>query len=279
MEFPRPQWFARGRLIIDDRPIIMGIVNVTPDSFSDGGRSFGHDDALNHALRLIDEGADVLDVGGESSRPGADVVPLAEELRRVIPLVATLRNHTQVPISIDTTKAEVARQALLAGADIINDITALGDPLMAEVIVKFQAALVLMHMPGTPQTMQAHAHYQDVTHEVLTYLQNRVDHAMALGVPRSAIAIDPGIGFGKTTEHNLELLRQTSQFAALLFPVLIGTSRKGFLGTLTGRDVSGRVTASVVSSLLAVDRGALMVRVHDVGPMRDALRIWIAYQG
>lgn len=279
MESPRPQWFARGRLIIDDRPIIMGIVNVTPDSFSDGGRSFGHDDALNHALRLIDEGADILDVGGESSRPGADVVPLAEELRRVIPLVAALRNHTHVPISIDTTKAEVARQALLAGADIINDITALGDPLMAEVIVNFQAALVLMHMPGTPQTMQAHAHYQNVTHDVLTYLQNRVDHAIALGVPRSAIAIDPGIGFGKTTEHNLELLRQTSQFAALLFPVLIGTSRKGFLGTLTGRDVSGRATASVVSSLLAVDRGASMVRVHDVGPMRDALRIWMAYQG
>ncbi len=278
MEFQHPRWIARGRVLVEDRPIIMGIVNITPDSFSDGGRSFSHDDAFRNALELIAAGADILDLGGESSRPGADSVPLEEELRRVIPVVKRLRERSDIPVSIDTTKPEVARQALAEGADLVNDITALGDPEMARVVSQFQAGVVLMHMAGTPQTMQLDPQYRDVTSEVLSYLAARADYAVSLGIARDSIAIDPGIGFGKTLTHNLELLRNTEHFTRLGLPVLMGISRKGLLGTLTGRARSERVTASVVSSLLTVERGASIVRVHDVGPMRDALRIWQAFQ-
>jgi dihydropteroate synthase len=258
----------------------MGIVNVTPDSFSDGGRTRAPDAAVAHALRLVDEGAEILDIGGESSRPGAEPVPLDEELRRVLPAVEALAARVEVPISVDTTKAEVARRAIAAGASIINDIRALqDDPRLAEVVAASGAGVVLMHMAGTPRTMQADPRYDDVVREVRDALECRVAAAESLGIARVRIAIDPGIGFGKTMEHNLELLRNLDRFATLGCAVLIGTSRKGFLGKLTGRPVDQRATASVVSSLAAALKGANIVRVHDVAPMVDAIKTWTAIHG
>ena len=251
------RWEACGRAIVaDDVPRVMGIVNVTPDSFSDGGLAGTLEGAVAHALHLVAEGADLLDLGGESSRPGAEPVPLDEELRRVIPVVEALAPRVAVPISVDTTKAEVARQALRAGASIINDIRGLdGDPDLARLVAEAGAGVVLMHMAGTPQTMQVDPRYDDVVREVRDDLARRIERAEASGIPRDRIAIDPGIGFGKTFEHNLELLRNLDRFANLGCALLVGTSRKGFLGTLTGRPVGERATASVVSSLAAVARG------------------------
>jgi dihydropteroate synthase len=258
----------------------MGIVNVTPDSFSDGGRSGRREDAVAHALRLVDEGADLLDIGGESSRPGAEPVPLEEELRRVIPVVEAVAARVNVPISVDTTKAAVAGRALDAGASIINDIQALGgDPALAGVVAARRAGVVLMHMAGTPRTMQDDPRYEDVVAEVRAALERRVAAAEQAGITRAQIAVDPGIGFGKTLEHNLELLRNLDQFATLGCAVLIGTSRKGFLGKLTGRPVHQRAAASVVSSLGAALHGANVVRVHDVAAMVDAIRTWTAIHG
>ena len=261
-------------------PGIMGIVNVTPDSFSDGGRTSTVAAAVARALRLIAEGAGLLDIGGESSRPGAEPVALDEELRRVVPVVETLAGQVLVPISVDTTKAEVARRALAAGASIVNDITALqGDPDLGRVVAEAGAGVVLMHMAGTPATMQADPCYGDVVREVRDFLAVRVDWAESQGIPRDRIAIDPGIGFGKTFGHNLELLRNLGQFANLGCALVVGTSRKGVLGSLTGRPVSERATASVVSSLAAAVQGARVVRVHDVGAMADAIQVWTALRG
>jgi dihydropteroate synthase len=258
----------------------MGIVNLTPDSFSDGGRIAGLEDAIGQAIRLVSEGADLLDLGGESSRPGAEPVPLDEELRRVLPVVEAIASTVGVPVSIDTTKAEVARRAIAAGAAIINDISALGaDPEMATVAASTHAGLVLMHMKGVPRTMQVDPHYEDLVGEVYDFLARRVEWAEARGIPRARIAIDPGIGFGKTAEHNLEILRNLPRFATLGCTLLIGTSRKGFLGTITGRGLSERATASVVSSLAACTGGARVVRVHDVAPMVDAIKVWTAVRG
>jgi dihydropteroate synthase len=275
------RWEAQGRAIVTDRvPRVMGIVNVTPDSFSDGGRAWTRDDAVAQALRLVDEGADLLDIGGESSRPGAEPVAAEEELRRVVPVVEALAPRVGAPISVDTTKAEVARRALEAGAAIINDIRALGgDPALPRFAAEARAGVVLMHMAGTPRTMQDHPRYGDVLREVRDYLARRIEALEPLGIPRARIAIDPGIGFGKTFEHNLELLRNLDQFATLGCAIVIGTSRKGLLGTLTGRPVSERATASVASSLAAATRGAHVVRVHDVGPMADAIKVWTALRG
>ena len=275
------RWEARGRAIVADRmPRVMGIVNVTPDSFSDSGRTRKHDDAVAHALKLVDEGADLLDIGGESSRPGAEPVPLDEELRRVLPVVEALASRCGVPISVDTTKAEVARRAIAAGASIVNDIQALqGDPALARVAAETGAGVVLMHMAGIPSTMQVDPRYDDVVREVRDALAARVAAAGAMGIPRVRIAIDPGIGFGKTHAHNLQLLRNLDRFATLGCTVLIGTSRKGFLGALTGRRVDERLTASVVSSLAAAVKGAGVVRVHDVAAMVDALKIWTEIHG
>jgi dihydropteroate synthase len=274
-------WEACGKPIVTCKiPRVMGIVNVTPDSFSDGGRTRRRADAVAHALHLVDEGADLLDIGGESSRPGALPVPEDEELRRVIPVVEAVAQRVDVPISVDTTKAEVARQAIAAGASIINDIQALkDDDELAQVIATSGAGVVLMHMAGTPQTMQDDPRYGDVVAEVKAGLAARVAAAEARGIVRSRIAVDPGIGFGKTLEHNLELLRKLDQFATLGCSLLIGTSRKGFLGTLTGRPVSERATASVVSSLGAALRGAGVLRVHDVAAMVDAIKTWTATYG
>jgi dihydropteroate synthase len=258
----------------------MGVVNVTPDSFSDGGRAGTPDDAVAHALRLAAEGADILDIGGESSRPGAEPVPLEEELRRVIPVIEALSPRVEVPISVDTTKAEVARRALAAGAAIVNDIRGLsGDLDLPRIVAQSGAGVVLMHMAGTPRTMQDNPHYDDVVGEVRDYLARRVDAVERAGVPRARIAIDPGIGFGKTLAHNLALLRNLERFATLGCAVVIGTSRKGFLGTLTGRPVGQRATASVVSALAAILGGADVVRVHDVAPMVDAITVWAAQRG
>jgi dihydropteroate synthase len=275
------RWEACGRAIVADGvPKVMGIVNVTPDSFSDGGLAGTLEGAVVHALHLFAEGADLLDLGGESSRPGAEPVSLEEELRRVIPVVEALAPRVAVPISVDTTKAEVARQALRAGASIINDILGLdGDPDLSRLVAEAGAGVVLMHMAGTPQTMQVDPRYDDVVREVRDDLARRIERAEASGIPRERIAIDPGIGFGKTFEHNLELLRNLDRFANLGCALLVGTSRKGFLGTLTGRPVGERATASVISSLAAVARGANVVRVHDVGPMVDALKVWTALVG
>ena len=275
------RWEACGRAIVTGRvPRVMGIVNVTPDSFSDGGRAATRDAAIAHALRLVDEGADLLDIGGESSRPGAEPVPEDEELRRVLPVVEALAPRVPVPISVDTTKAGVAVRALRAGASIVNDITALGgDPDLPRVVAESGAGVVLMHMAGTPRTMQDDPRYGDVVGDVRDFLTGRIAEVESLGIPRARVAIDPGIGFGKTLEHNLELLRNLDRFATLGCAVLIGTSRKGFLGALTGRPVAERVIASVVSSLAAATRGAHVVRVHDVAPMVEAIKIWAELRG
>jgi dihydropteroate synthase len=226
---------------------------------------------------MLADGADLLDLGGESSRPGAKPVSLDEELKRVLPALDAIRSLSDIPISIDTTKAEVARRALDAGADIINDITALrGDPDMPRVIAERAAGVVLMHMAGTPETMQQNPTYGDVVTEVYDMLARRLDDLESSGINRERVAIDPGIGFGKTFEHNLLLLQHLARFVNLGCVVLVGTSRKGFLGSITGRPVHQRETASVVSSLWACMQGANVVRVHDVGPMADALRVWNA---
>lgn len=281
MVAPRFQrWIARGRIVADaDRPRAMGIVNATPDSFSDGGLAFTFEDAIKRAEGLVAEGADILDIGGESSRPGAVDVSIEEEIRRVIPVVAALAQRTSVPISVDTTEPEVARLALDAGASIINDIRALEDPAMLALAAGSDAGVVLMHMQGNPRTMQINPQYVDVLAEVLAFLTDRVERAERAGIARERIAIDPGIGFGKTAEHNLTLLRNLDHFASLGCAILIGTSRKRFLGSVTGRDASGRMIASVISSLAGCVRGAAVVRVHDVGAMVDAVKVWGEIEG
>jgi dihydropteroate synthase len=258
----------------------MGIVNVTPDSFSDGGRFQTVETALAQGYRLSDEGADVIDIGGESSRPGSEPVPLSEELQRILPVIEGLAASGRVPLSVDTTKADVARQVLNAGASIINDVTALGEgPEMARVVADAGAGLVLMHMQGVPRTMQQNPSYTDVVTEVYDFLAKRVELAEEYGISRERIAVDPGIGFGKTFHHNRELLRNLQRFADLGCAILVGTSRKRFLGTLTGRAVDERAVASAVSALAAATQGANVVRVHDVAATADAIKVWTALRG
>ena len=259
---------------------VMGIVNATPDSFSDGGLAFTADDAVRRAHQLVAEGADLLDLGGESSRPGAEPVALEEELRRVVPVVEALAGSVAVPLSIDTTKAKVARRCLAAGAVVINDISALtGDPGLARVVADAGAGVVLMHMKGTPRTMRELAEYDDVVAEVYDYLGRRIEWAETQGLPRGRIAIDPGIGFAKKDTHSLALLRSLERFGSLGCAVLVGTSRKGLLGKITGRAPGDRAVASAVSALAAVVAGARIVRVHDVAATVDALKVWDAQRG
>ncbi len=256
----------------------MGVVNVTPDSFSDGGRFLDSQAAIAHGLELQAEGAAILDIGGESTRPGAASVPVEIELARVVPVIEGLvRAGTRAAISIDTSKAEVARAALHAGASVVNDVTALrAAPEIAELVAASGADLCLMHMLGTPRTMQTDPHYDDVVAEVKRFLEERMAVAVARGVPEERIVLDPGIGFGKTVAHNLELLARLPEIVALGRPVLIGTSRKSFLGTLTGRDVHQRLYATIATNVLAYERGARIFRVHDVGPLHDALTVTAA---
>src|SRR5215210_2433598 len=243
------QWSFRDRSVtIGARPLVMGIVNVTPDSFSDGGQFLDTAAAVEHALRLATEGADFLDIGGESTRPGSKPVPLDEELSRVVPVIRRLNARTEVPISVDTTKAEVARRALDAGAAIVNDVTAgRADPAMVEVVREFRAGLVLMHMQGTPETMQQNPTYENVVSEVYAFLEGRVQACVEAGLRADQLAIDPGIGFGKTFEHNMTLLRNLGELASIGRPVVLGVSRKGMLGQITGRPRGERLPASLAA--------------------------------
>lgn len=269
-------WRLRGLDLTLDRPRIMGVVNVTPDSFSDGGKYLEADAAIEHGLRLIDEGADLIDVGGESTRPGAAVVSVDEELERVAGVVEALAAAGAL-VSIDTSKAQVAAGAIEAGAVVINDVTALADPEMAAVASRHQVGLVLMHMQGTPRTMQNEPRYTDLVGEVSGFLVERAAAAETGGVERSNIAIDPGIGFGKTVDHNLVLLRELGVLADLGYPLVVGTSRKSFLGKVTGAsDPGDRDLASAVSVALAVERGANIVRVHNVSACREAALLALA---
>ncbi|MEO2091167.1 MAG: dihydropteroate synthase [Gemmataceae bacterium] len=276
---PVPGWRCRS-LILDvaARPLVMGIVNVTPDSFSDGGKFFDPTAAVEHALKLVADGADILDVGGESTRPGATPVPLDEELRRVVPVVAELAKRTAVPISVDTMKAEVARQCLAAGAHIINDVTGLrGDPDMVRVAAESGAGVVVMHMKGNPQTMHLDPNYTDVVAEVGAFFDERIAALTAAGVPRDAICLDPGIGFGKKLDHTLTQLANLGAYTRFGLPVCLGVSRKGFLGQITGRERPERMPASLAVACFAVAQGAVHVlRVHDVAPTRDAVKMWEA---
>lgn len=275
-----PFWMGRGRLLADDgRPRVMGILNVTPDSFSDGGRWASFEAAVAHAEQMSAEGADLIDLGGESSRPGAEPVSVEEELRRVLPVLEAILDCTSLAVSVDTAKPEVARRAIQAGAAVVNDIGGLRDPEMVRSVADSDAAVVLMHMAGTPQTMQIDPLYDDVVTEVRDWLARAVERAEAAGIARERIAVDPGLGFGKTHQHNLDLLRNLPAFATLGCPVLVGLSRKGFLGQITGRPRQERVTASVVGTLASAVRGARVLRVHDVGAMVDAVKMWDALMG
>jgi dihydropteroate synthase len=253
------------------RPSVMGVVNVTPDSFSDPGVNFDPADAVASARRMLDEGATIVDVGGESTRPGAEGVPTDEELRRVVPVLEQLSG---APVSIDTSKAEVARRALELGAELVNDVTALrGDPALAEVVAESDAYLCLMHMQGEPRTMQADPHYDDVVSEIAAFLEERLGAAVAAGIAEERICLDPGIGFGKTVEHNFELVRRLDELTAFGRPVVIGFSRKSSLGKLLGdpRATTGSVAASVGAAIAAYERGATILRVHDVREHVEAL--------
>jgi len=249
----------------------MGVVNVTPDSFSDGGQWLDTQSAVEHALRLAEQGADILDIGGESTRPGAEPVPLADELRRVVPVVAAVANRTSVPISVDTMKAEVARECLAAGAAIVNDVSGFRDPQMIAAAAEFRAGVVVMHMPGVPATMNLNPHYIDVTAEVAEYLQERLRVLGESGIQPEAVCLDPGIGFGKRNEHSLQLLANLGDIAALGRPVCLGVSRKGIIGRLCGREVTERDPGSLAVACFAAARGhAHILRVHDVSGARDA---------
>ena len=256
----------------DNRCLLMGIVNVTPDSFSDGGRFFSASKAVDHALALMEDGADVLDVGGESTRPGAVEVPEDEELRRVLPVIEQLARHAAIPISVDTRKARVADAALSAGASIVNDISALRhDDDMLGVLLRHRATVVLMHMQGEPSTMHIDPRYADVIAEVLEFFTERLAVCASAGI--NDVWLDPGIGFGKRLNDNLTLLKDLDRLAALGFPLLVGTSRKSFIGYLGGNDTGNRLPGTIASCVLARRNGASMLRVHDVREVRDAIRV------
>ncbi len=257
-------------------PVLFGILNVTPDSFSDGGEFFGAAPAVSHAERLLDEGAHAIDIGGESTRPGSDPVSPEEEARRVVPVVrGILEARPGTRISVDTYWASTAGAALDAGAAIINDVTALGgDPRMAGLVAERRCPVVLMHMLGEPKTMQENPHYDDVVREVRDYLAAKAEEAISAGVDPANVILDPGIGFGKTMKHNLELLDRLETLVELGFPVLVGTSRKGFLGKITGsEDPKARVFGTVATSVMSYERGATLFRVHDVRANREALEV------
>jgi dihydropteroate synthase len=254
-------------------PLVMGIVNVTPDSFSDGGQFLDAEAAIAHGRELIAEGADILDIGGESTRPGADPVDAGEEIRRVIPVIEALAADG-ARVSIDTTKAEVARRALDAGATIVNDVSAFRfDPELPAVVAEAGATCVLMHMLGEPRTMQKDPRYEEVVTDVKRFLEERIAYATGAGVDEQSIWVDPGIGFGKTLDHNLELIARLDEIAAIGRPVVFGASRKSFLGKLTGRQVDERLAGTIAANIIAHERGARVFRVHDVGPTVDALKV------
>ncbi len=269
-----PSKFECGKFQLDlTRPNVMGIVNVTPDSFSDGGKYASVDLAVEHALQLIAEGADILDIGGESTRPGAEPVSLQEELRRVIPVIEALSQVTAVPLSIDTYKPEVMRAAIAAGADIVNDICALREPGALEIVADSNAGVCLMHMQGVPQTMQLNPMYEDVVAEVRQFLADRADACLAKGIAKERILLDPGFCFGKTTAHNVALIQHLDRLNTLGYPLLVGLSRKSVLGRIAGGDELQRLHAGLAASVISVMKGAKIVRVHDVKATVDALKV------
>ena len=277
-----PQLDCNGRILRLDLPRVMGIVNVTPDSFSDGGAHDDVDAAVAHGVKLVEEGADILDIGGESTRPGADEVPLEEELRRVIPVIERLVAQVAVPISIDTSKPEVMRAAVSAGAGMINDVYALRRDGALDTAAALRVPVVLMHMQGEPRTMQSAPDYDDVVAEVHRFLAERIFVAEMAGIAKKHIVVDPGFGFGKNTQHNLQLLAQLQRFTELGVPVLAGLSRKKTIGELIARELTGRAepreraAGSVAAHLIAAQRGAMLLRVHDVAATVDALKVWNA---
>lgn len=266
-------WRLRTRELDVSKGVIMGVINVTPDSFSDGGLHFDHQDAIAAGREMVEQGAGLIDVGGESTRPGADPVPAEEELRRVLPVVETLARDGTV-VSIDTSKSVVARAALESGAEVVNEVTGAASAEMTALLAEWNPGVVLMHMKGTPRTMQADPSYQDVVGEVSGFLATHARRLIDAGMEPASIAIDPGIGFGKTVSHNLELIAGLPRLADLGFPVVLGTSRKSFLGRLTGVDLpSGRDAATAVTTALGFERGARVFRVHDVAGSQAALRL------
>jgi dihydropteroate synthase len=265
---------AGGELSLEAGTLIMGVVNVTPDSFSDGGRWFDTKAAIEQGLRLAAEGAHILDIGGESTRPGSDGVSADDEMARVLPVIEALKAGCDAVLSIDTSKADVARAAMAAGAHIINDVTALdGDPEMAGVAAATKAGLILMHMKGVPRTMQKEPRYDNVVAEVKAFLGEHASKAMAAGIERAHIVVDPGIGFGKTKDHNLACIRNLAAFKELGFPVLLGASNKNFIGLITGRPVDQRLWGTMGAHLAGAVLGADIVRVHEVAPLREALAV------
>ncbi|MCU0703279.1 MAG: dihydropteroate synthase [Fimbriiglobus sp.] len=277
-DFP---WHCRGRVLTPaPRPLVMGIVNVTPDSFSDGGNYFDPAIAVEHGLQLVADGADILDIGGESTRPGADPVPADEELRRVLPVVAELARRTAIPISIDTLKAEVGERCLDAGAVILNDVSGFRDPAMVRLAARTGAGVVVMHMQGDPQTMQFGPTYADVVREVDDFFVERIAALTAAGVDPNTICLDPGIGFGKTLDHTRQQLKHLAVHARHGRPVCLGVSRKGFLGQITGRPRAERAAATLAVNCFAVaGRAAHVLRVHDVACTRDAVLLWEQVHG
>ena len=271
-----PSLDCAGRKLLLDRARIMGIINVTPDSFSDGGLHATTEAAVALGLKLAEEGADILDVGGESTRPGADEVSLEEELRRVVPVIEQLARQTTLPISVDTSKPEVMRAAVAAGAGMVNDVHALRREGALDAAAALGVPVCLMHMQGEPRSMQADPHYEDVVAEVHGFFTQRLFACEMAGISKKKLLIDPGFGFGKTLEHNLRLLRQLSRFTELGVPVLAGVSRKSMLGQVTGRPMEQRRAGSVAAALIAVQNGAAIVRVHEVAATLDALKIWNA---
>jgi dihydropteroate synthase len=268
-------WTLRNRVLRWERCLVMGIVNVTPDSFSDGGQHAQPDQAIAHALDLIAQGADLIDVGGESTRPGSQPVACDAELARVLPVVEAVVRQGRVPVSVDTSKAEVARACLDVGAEIINDVTALGDPRMAEVVRDYGAGAILMHMQGTPQTMQLAPTYADVVVDIYRWFEERLQSLAGLGLESARMVIDPGIGFGKTLAHNLELLAKLGRFQELGRPVCLGVSRKGLLGKALARPVEHRLAGSLAVACHALVHGSAQVlRVHDVAETCDVVRLW-----
>lgn len=270
---------CNGRALTLDRPRVVGIINVTPDSFSDGGQFANLEAAVAHGLRLAEEGADMLDIGGESTRPGADDVSVDDELKRVIPVIEQLVARTSLPIAIDTSKPEVMRAAVAAGAGMINDVYALRREGAMDAVAELRVPVCLMHMQGEPRSMQEAPHYDDVVGEVHRFLTDRLFSCEISGIDRRKVMVDPGFGFGKDLEHNLALLRRLERFADLGSGVYVGLSRKSMIGTLTGRkEPADRAAGSVAAALIAVQRGARMVRVHDVAATVDALKVWHAVQ-
>ncbi len=274
-------WRLKTRVLpLPSIPLVMGIVNVTPDSFSDGGHFYEPQRAIEQALRLVAEGADVLDIGGESTRPYSTPVSIAEELRRVVPVVQAVCDQVEVPVSIDTTKAQVARESIAAGAEIINDVTGLtADPQMLEVALESNAGVCAMHMQGTPQTMQDRPDYADVVQDILSWLGEQRDFLLQAGLDRERLCLDPGIGFGITNQHNLTLLANCHRFHQLGCPLLVGHSRKAYIGKVLGDKEADRTAGTVGVSLSLADQGVQIVRVHDVRPVREALLLYWATGG